>query len=216
MLGERMSKLASFEALKLAAGLVIFSPSLPLLFMGEEYGEEAPFLYFVSHGDKDLIDAVRKGRKEEFKHFSWEGEPPDPQSEETFHASKIDWQTRLRGHHHVLFGFYTQLIRLRREMPALSELDRSRLEVSVVPEANIITMRRWDGFNASQVYTLFNFERNDVNIAVSMPAGAWNKLIDSSDGVWNGPGSLLPERIRNNDQVTMHGQSIALFVREGD
>jgi maltooligosyltrehalose trehalohydrolase len=216
MLGERMSKLASFEALKLAAGLVIFSPSLPLLFMGEEYGEEAPFLYFVSHGDKDLIDAVRKGRREEFKHFSWEGEPPDPQSEETFRASKIDWQTRLRGHHHVLFGFYTQLIRLRREMPALSELDRSRLHVSVVPEANVITMRRWDGFNASQVYALFNFERNDVNIAVSMPAGAWNKLIDSSDGAWNGPGSLLPERVRNNDQVTMHGQSIALFVREGD
>jgi maltooligosyltrehalose trehalohydrolase len=216
MLGERMSKLASFEALKLAAGLVIFSPSLPLLFMGEEYGEEAPFLYFVSHGDKDLIDAVRKGRREEFKHFSWEGEPPDPQSEETFRASKIDWQTRLRGHHHVLFGFYAQLIRLRREMPALSELDRSRLHVSVVPEANVITMRRWDGFNASQVYALFNFERNDVNIAVSMPAGAWNKLIDSSDGAWNGPGSLLPERVRNNDQVTMHGQSIALFVREGD
>jgi maltooligosyltrehalose trehalohydrolase len=216
MLGERMSKLASFEALKLAAGLVIFSPSLPLLFMGEEYGEEAPFLYFVSHGDKDLIDAVRKGRREEFKHFSWEGEPPDPQSEETFRASKIDWQTRLRGHHHVLFGFYAQLIRLRREMPALSELDRSRLHVSVVPEANVITMRRWDGFNASQVYALFNFERNDVNIAVSMPAGAWNKLIDSSDGAWDGPGSLLPERVRNNDQVTMHGQSIALFVREGD
>jgi maltooligosyltrehalose trehalohydrolase len=216
MLGERMSKIASFEALKLAAGLVLLSPALPLLFMGEEYGEDAPFLYFVSHGDKDLIEAVRKGRNEEFKHFSWVGEPPDPQSEETFHTSKLDWRKRAQGHHHVLLGFYQQLIRLRREMPALSELDRSRLEVSVIPEATVITMRRWDGFNASHVYALFNFERNDVNIGVAMPEGTWSRAIDSSDSLWNGPGSLLPERIRNSDHVTMHGQSVALYVREGD
>lgn len=216
MLGERMSRLASFEALKLAAGLVLLSPSLPLLFMGEEYGEDAPFLYFVSHGDKDLIEAVRKGRKEEFRHFSWEGEPPDPQSEETFLASKLNWQKRLQGHHRLLLGFYKQLIRLRREMAALSELDRNRLQVSVIPEANIITMRRWDGFNASHAYCLFNFEKSDVNFPVSMPAGSWNKVIDSSDSAWNGPGSLLPELIRNSDQVTMHGQSVALYVREGD
>ena len=215
-LGDRISKLASFEALKLAAGMVILSPSLPLLFMGEEYGEDAPFLYFVSHEDKDIIEAVRTGRKEEFKHFSWEDEPPDPQSEETFRASKLDWQKRMQGHHHVLLGFYKLLIRLRREKPALSELDRSRLHVSVIPEANIITMRRWDGLNESHAYALFNFEQNDVNIAVSMPAGPWNKVIDSSDSTWNGPGSLLPERIQNNDQVTMHGQSVALYMREGD
>ena len=88
--------------------------------------------------------------------------------------------------------------------------------MSVIPEANIITMRRWDGFNESHAYALFNFEQNDVSIAVSMPAGPWNKVIDSSDSAWNGPGSLLPERIRNNDQVTMHGQSVALYMREGD
>jgi maltooligosyltrehalose trehalohydrolase len=216
MLGDRMSKIASFEALKLAAGLVLLSPALPLLFMGEEYGEDAPFLYFVSHGDKDLIDAVRKGRTEEFKHFSWAGEPQDPQSEETFHTSKLDWRKRAQGHHHVLLGFYQQLIRLRREMPALSELDRSRLEVSIIPEASVITMRRWDGFNASHAYVLFNFERNDVNIGVAMPEGTWSRAIDSSDSIWNGPGSLLPERIRNSDHVTMHGQSVALYVREGD
>jgi maltooligosyltrehalose trehalohydrolase len=215
MLGDRMSRLAPFEALKLAAGLVLLSSSLPLLFMGEEYGEDAPFLYFVSHGDKDLIEAVRNGRKKEFKHFSWEGEPPDPQNEETFHASKINWQKRIQGHHHILLGFYKQLIRLRREMPALSELDRSRLEVSVIPEATVITMRRWDGFSASHVYALFNFERNDVNIGVAIPGGTWSRAIDSSDSIWNGPGSQLPERIRNSDHVTMHGQSVALYVREG-
>jgi maltooligosyltrehalose trehalohydrolase len=217
MLGDRISKLASFEALKLAAGLVILSPSLPLLFMGEEYGEDVPFLYFVSHGDKDLIDAVRNGRRGEFKAFSWEGEPPDPQSEGTFRASKLDWGKRERGHHHLLLGFYEQLIRLRRNMPALSGLDRNRLEVSVVPDAkNIVTMRRWDGSNASHVYGLFNFEKSNVNITVPLPAGLWTKVIDSSDSAWAGPGSLLPGRMQNKDRVTMRGQSVALYVREGD
>src|SRR5262249_23569043 len=77
--GERLTALTDFEGLKLAAGLVLLSPYVPLLFMGEEYGETSPFLYFVSHGDPALIDAVRRGRREEFKKFAWQGEPPDPQ-----------------------------------------------------------------------------------------------------------------------------------------
>ncbi|HEY5542871.1 MAG TPA: hypothetical protein VIM04_06415, partial [Candidatus Binatia bacterium] len=74
MLGERLSQLVSFEALKLAAGAVILSPFIPLLFMGEEYGEEAPFQYFISHSDPQLVDAVRDGRRQEFAAFSWQGE----------------------------------------------------------------------------------------------------------------------------------------------
>ena len=86
LLGERLSQLVSFESLKLAAAAVILSPYLPLLFMGEEYGEEAPFQYFISHGDAALIDAVRNGRRGEFASFGWLGEPPDPQDEKLFCA----------------------------------------------------------------------------------------------------------------------------------
>ena len=75
MLGERLSSLVDFESLKLAAGVVLLSPFIPLLFMGEEYGETAPFLYFISHSDPALIEAVRKGRKEEFKEFTWVEDP---------------------------------------------------------------------------------------------------------------------------------------------
>ena len=105
MRGERLSGLVPFEALKLAAGAVLLAPNIPLLFMGEEYGEKAPFLYFVSHGDKALIEAVRKGRNDEFKHFAWNGEPPDPQDERTFLASKINWEKRRQGEHAVLLNF---------------------------------------------------------------------------------------------------------------
>ncbi|MBU1124456.1 MAG: malto-oligosyltrehalose trehalohydrolase, partial [Candidatus Omnitrophica bacterium] len=120
MKGERLSSLVNFESLKLAACGVIFSPFVPLLFMGEEYGEEAPFLYFVSHGDESLIQAVREGRKKEFSSFSWQGECPDPQAEKTFFDSRLNAALRNKGHHQALFGFYKKLIQLRKKIPALS------------------------------------------------------------------------------------------------
>jgi maltooligosyltrehalose trehalohydrolase len=95
--GERLSRLVSFEALKLAAGVTLLSPGLPLLFMGEEFGDTAPFLYFVSHGDPDLIEAVRRGRQEEFAAFGWPEAPPDPQAEETFMHCKIATNSAIRG-----------------------------------------------------------------------------------------------------------------------
>ena len=67
------------DALRLAAALLLLAPYVPMLFMGEEYGERAPFLYFVSHSDPDLVEAVRTGRREEFASFGWAGEVPDPQ-----------------------------------------------------------------------------------------------------------------------------------------
>lgn len=75
------------EALKVIAAATILSPNLPLLFMGEEYAEPNPFLFFISHGDPALVEAVRLGRKCEFAHFQWEGEPADPQDEHTFRIS---------------------------------------------------------------------------------------------------------------------------------
>ncbi len=104
--GDRLTQMVSFEQLKLAAGLVILSPFLPLLFMGEEYGETAPFPYFVSHSDPELIDAVRHGRREEFASFQWRGEVPDPQDEATFLNAKLRHELRENREHKVLLEFY--------------------------------------------------------------------------------------------------------------
>jgi maltooligosyltrehalose trehalohydrolase len=81
--GERLSMLVNFDKQKIAAAAIILSPYIPMLFMGEEYAEESPFLYFVSHSDRDLIKAIQEGRKEEFKNYKWSTEPPDPQDEKT-------------------------------------------------------------------------------------------------------------------------------------
>src|SRR5437764_6862750 len=91
MNGERLAALVPREKLRVAAAAIILSPFIPMLFMGEEYGEKAPFQYFTSHSDPDLIEAVRNGRREEFEEFAWKGEAPDPHDAETFNRSKLRW-----------------------------------------------------------------------------------------------------------------------------
>jgi maltooligosyltrehalose trehalohydrolase len=117
--GERLATLVSPQALRLAAALLLLSPYVPLLFMGEEHGETNPFLYFVSHGDPALVEAVRKGRQEEFASFGWAGEVPDPQAEETFVASRPDWERASSGAGARMQALYRELLRLRRTEPAL-------------------------------------------------------------------------------------------------
>src|SRR5207248_10568912 len=97
VLGERLTRLVGVEELELAAGAVLLLPFIPLLFMGEEYGEEAPFEYFISHGDPGLVEAVRQGRGAEFAAFSWQTEPPDPQDENTFLRAKLNHELRRTG-----------------------------------------------------------------------------------------------------------------------
>ena len=92
-LGDRLTTLLPPAALRLAAALMLLSPFVPLLFMGEEYGETRPFPFFCSFGDPDLVDAIRKGRQREFADlaFQWHHEIPDAQDPSTFASAKLEW-----------------------------------------------------------------------------------------------------------------------------
>ncbi|MEA1943754.1 MAG: malto-oligosyltrehalose trehalohydrolase [Euryarchaeota archaeon] len=209
MLGERLARLVSFEALKLAAGAVLLSPYIPLIFMGEEYGEESPFLYFVSHSDPDLIAAVREGRKAEFQDFKWQEEPPDPQSHETFLRSRLRWEKRGEGRHKVLLEFYRRLIQLRRLIPALSNPERKSIEVSGMEEEKLVFLRRWH--DESQVLCIMNFNRRDITFHAHLPNGRWKKILDSSDEIWSGSGSSLPGMIEKGQELTIRPLGFALY-----
>ncbi|MGB7293691.1 MAG: malto-oligosyltrehalose trehalohydrolase [Thermodesulfobacteriota bacterium] len=211
--GDRLSTLISFEGLKLAAGLVLLAPYVPFLFMGEEYGEDAPFLYFVSHSDPKLIEAVRTGRKGEFESFDWKGEPPDPQSPATFFNSKIDWEKRHDGSHNVLLNYYKKLINLRKEIPALSNLDKDNLDVWGLEEEKVVFMRRWDNEQDTHVFLIFNPNESNSDIRSQFPDGRWKKLIDSSEEKWNGPGSLMPEIVESGGESGIGGFGLILFKR---
>ncbi len=214
MLGERLSVLVSFESLKVAAGITLLSPSIPLLFMGEEYGEDNPFLYFVSHSDAALAAAVREGRKREFRRFSWKGETPDPSDEGTFLASKIDWQKRKKGRHRILTDFYGTLIRLRRQIPSLSSPDRDSCDVSCLEADRTLTMTLRRG--GSHFFSIFNFGNREVKIRVE---GEWEKVLDSAEQQWEGPGSLIPGSLSGSIEIIVRGPSFAAFmsaVEEGN
>jgi maltooligosyltrehalose trehalohydrolase len=208
MLGERLPVLVSFESLKLAACAVLLSPYIPLLFMGEEYGEDAPFLYFVSHSDSDLIEAVRKGRKEEFAAFVSRADPPDPEAVETFLRSKIDPEKGKIGDHGVLLSFYRELIAIRKAIPALAVGGMIRLSSSP-REEGLLSMERWRG--ESRTICIFNFNERDMTLPFPEMDGTWLKQLDSSERTWNGPGAVLPEMVSGNGEIDIHGHSCAVY-----
>jgi maltooligosyltrehalose trehalohydrolase len=176
MLADRYSQTMSLEKLKLAAAVVLLSPYVPMLFMGEEYGEPAPFQYFVSHEDKGLIEAVRKGREEEFARFQWAAKLPDPQAEDTFLRSKMNWDLQDGGKYKVIREFYRELLDLRTRIPALSELSKNDQEVVAFAEQNTLFIRRWRG--DSQVCIAFHFGEAAVSVDAPIPTGRWKRLLD--------------------------------------
>jgi maltooligosyltrehalose trehalohydrolase len=212
--GERLAAIVNYEKLKLAAGSVMLSPFIPLMFMGEEYGEEAPFLYFVNHTDTELIAAVRKGRSEEFARFQWKGEIPDPQAEETFERSRLNWNLRHDEKHQTLLRFYAELLRLRRCVPALANLSKEDMR-SWTCSATSVGLERWCG--EDRIFALFNFGEEPAPVCREIGGGRWQKILDSAEVKWHGPGSRCPEAVEMKESVNLEvpGVSFALFRRAG-
>ena len=154
--GERLIELAG------AAAVIALQPSLPLYFQGDEWGAREPFLYFTSHGDAQLAEAVRNGRREEFKEFAWQGEVPDPQSAETFLRSKID---RSRKDPSML-AWHRALLELRSRLQ-----DDSRASVHASVQGKVLLMQR------EEVLLVASF--GEGPFAVQLPAGNWQVLLDS-------------------------------------
>ena len=216
MKGERLGALSGFESQKVAAAAVILSPYLPLLFMGEEYGETAPFLYFVSHGDAALVEAVRRGRREEFAAFDWLGEPPDPQAESTFTASRLNLGLAASGLHRALLEFYRELLRLRREVPALARLDRAGVQTQPFEAQRALAVVRRQGVSAALL--LLHFAQGASAIPAPAP-GRWRKALDTAEERWAGTGRLAPPCLDSSSSsagapVTLAGPAAVLYLAE--
>jgi maltooligosyltrehalose trehalohydrolase len=210
--GERLSALVDFEGLKLAAGLVLLSPYVPLLFMGEEYGEAVPFLYFTSHGDPGLVESVRRGRREEFAGFAWQGEVPDPQDEATFLASKLRTTGAAQGHGRVLHDLYRNLIGLRRTVPALAPGGLTRPVVHRWPDRRVLMVQRTTG--GDTVIALFHLGERESRAAWPWPAGEWELLLDSAAPAWQGPGDAPRTLSGGEVQLRLWPRSFVLYRRK--
>jgi malto-oligosyltrehalose trehalohydrolase len=116
--GERLVGLAPTALLEALTAVLLLSPHIPLIFMGEEWGERRPFAFFTDfHGE--LADAVREGRRREFRHFAAFLDPgdraeiPDPNEETTFTASKIDWDARASKEGRAWLELFRRLLAVR-------------------------------------------------------------------------------------------------------
>jgi maltooligosyltrehalose trehalohydrolase len=209
MNGDRLASLTDFESLKLGAGLLILPPFLPMLFMGEEYGEDTPFLYFVDHGDPQLVEAVRQGRKEEFSRFEWTGQPPDPAAVETFEASRLDWSKPPSGRHKMLLAWHKTLVSLRRSLSCLANTDLSLTRVWEDHGAGLLFMQRSRG--AERALAVFNLDarQREVGLDSLLPDGDYRLVLDSADPAWGGTGSSMPRRLAGT--AAMPGRSLTLY-----
>lgn len=208
--GERLIGLTDFETAKVAAGLTLISPYIPMLFMGEEYAERNPFLYFVSHEDAGLNELVRKGRKQEFSSFHDDKEEaPDPAAESTFEQSMLSWRIATTNEKQAMFDFYKQLIRIRKTHPALKKTGRKNMRVSEV--GNSLVIERWKG----EAILIALFNTAGASGSVKIPAGiqgTFHKLLDSSDAQWMGSGNICPEEITANDQIAIPEKTMLLYT----
>ncbi|MEY2452935.1 MAG: maltooligosyltrehalose trehalohydrolase [Acidimicrobiaceae bacterium] len=120
--GDRLCHLVDIGLAKAAAALVICSPFVPLLFMGEEWAASSPFPYFAGPRNEDLDNAVREGRLEEFAAFGWDADGvPDPVALSTFESARLRWDELDDEQHRDMYAWYRALLRLRKERPELSD-----------------------------------------------------------------------------------------------
>jgi maltooligosyltrehalose trehalohydrolase len=221
--GRRLSSLVSFEALKLAAGALLLGPFVPLLFMGQEYAEQVPFLYFVSHSDPDLVRAVREGRKKEFAAFARDADFPDPQAPETFRRCVLRWERRTEGRHGVMLALYRELLRLRNCCRAIREALGEEIGApgSVFSSGGgpLVALRMGAG---EQALVVMNFGPDPAGF--TLPAhrgrtekggrdGPWKVLLASSDRRWDGPGPDAPGSHPPGGTVLVQPASFVLLSR---
>lgn len=202
MLGERLVHLAGFEAAKLAAGSVLLAPFVPLLFMGEEYAEQNPFLYFISHTDAGLLKGVRAGRKKEFKAFHHhKAEMPDPGAEATYAKSKLHWEQREVGKHAQMLSFYQACLQLRQATSLFSRLDQlfpkdKQTGFSLGDENAASELGLWltCSLAGEKTLALYNFDA-EKRSRLAVPPGPWERKISSHEATYGGRGTQLPGKI---------------------
>jgi maltooligosyltrehalose trehalohydrolase len=212
--GERLGHLISFAQRKLAAATVLLSPFVPLLFMGEEYGEPNPFLYFTDHGDPDLVEAVRAGRRAEFAYWEWNAAAPDPQDPVTFTRSKIHPEQHTAGEHAALHAFYRELIALRRGLPALADPDASRV-VHVAGRGMDQALLLYAHNKECEAILILGFAKTETRLSLPVPAGAWHKRLDAGDPRFLGGGEVVTERLVSGGQLelTLPPHAVLLFAQ---
>jgi maltooligosyltrehalose trehalohydrolase len=179
--------------------------------MGEEYAEDSPFLYFVSHSDKDLIKAVQEGRKNEFKEFGFGDDVPDPQDENTFNECKLHWQERNNGHHKIILDWYKELIRMRKQFPSLKNFQKRDIHAQTINEKAFALFRHTGGIE-EKLIGLFNLSEEEISYTISL-TGSGEKILDSKESRWSTDKKHAPHpnKIENKQTILLEPLSVVVY-----
>ena len=210
--GRRPAALLTLEQQKLAAAVLFFSPFLPLLFMGQEYGETAEFLYFTDHGDPGLIAAVREGRLKEFEAFP-AGDFADPQDVATFQRSKLNWNLRCADTHSGLLAWYRDWIAVRKGHAALANCRKSMARAECGAERRWLVVERRD-VSDGRALLVCNFARSRQEVPIPFRNEDWSMRLWSGAPLY-GPAAAEPAAHIAYGQpgsVEMEGFSAALYL----
>lgn len=212
--GKRLCMLVNVERMKLAAAAILLAPYVPMLFMGEEYADQSPFYYFVSHSDKALIKAVQEGRRKEFEAFGFDKNIPDPQDEQTFLQSKIDWNKRTGGLHQLILQWHTELIRLRRELPALQDFEKTNVEAKII-NGSALALFRQSAQTKEKIVCLFNFSETAVHYTIPL-ANRATRILDSKERHWMTEEKAAPHpaKMEAGETITLLPLSTVLYALE--
>jgi len=158
---------------------------VPMLFMGEEYGDDAPFFFFSDYREEDTVRRLVEGRKQQFGSFGWQTAPRDPQEESTFVDSRLHWEQRGSGHHALLLEWHRRLLALRREHPVLSDLSKDRVRADVNGGRGL-SIYRYSARRDLHVVCLFNFSDSaalsfGIGYATVEKGGDWTLLLSSAE-----------------------------------
>jgi maltooligosyltrehalose trehalohydrolase len=206
--GKRLAQVVGHARQKVAAMLLFSAPSLPLLFHGEEYAEDAPFDYFTSHGDAALATAVREGRHAEYLHLLEEGADmatwSDPQADQTFLNCKLRWASLERAPHADMLAFYRALIAARRRLPPLRNGRKDLSRVESDEAGRWMTILRGDAGGGA---TLTCANLGDAPARIRFPEGRWRLALATDSAAAEGIGG---------ETVAFAPSTAALYERVAD
>jgi maltooligosyltrehalose trehalohydrolase len=210
--GDRLSTLIDFDRQKIAVAAMILSPYVPMFFMGEEYAEENPFYYFVSHRDPHLIEAVREGRKKEFANYGGMVDAKDPQDERTFLDSKLQWDKRNTGKHQVMNRWVKDLLTLRKENPVFRTVEKNSLYAYELQKGCMVLHRHAEQ-NLTELICVFNLEQEEIVYTLPSHGAHWKMLLNSTAYPGNGNVTAPADDLTNSNEIIVPPQAVIVVGR---
>lgn len=213
--GERVHRITSPGRLRAMTALMLLGPQTPMLFMGQEFGAEAPFTFFADHCEA-LATKIHRGRREflsQFQAYATEAAQaavPDPCADETFHSAQLDFTQR--DAHAALYRLHCDLLRLRRDDPVIARQDRFAMDGAVLSD-HAFALRWFDPVHGDRLLVVNFADECDLSPApeplLAPPRGRrWVLRWSSEEPAYDGLGALNP---LTDGGWRLPGESAALF-----